>query len=100
MIDLYSREHIGREADIWVRAVTVICAWSIPMCPCLASCLNDCVLPPRADALIHMCAAQSLGVLLFYMCFQALPFEGDCKLQVSPQLFIAVPTYVSVLLMC
>ena len=25
---------------------------------------------------------QSLGVLLFYLCYQRLPFEGDCKLQV------------------
>jgi hypothetical protein len=26
--------------------------------------------------------AQSLGVLLFYLCFGQLPFVGDCKLQV------------------
>ena len=26
---------------------------------------------------------QSLGVLLYYMCFQQLPFQGDCKLQVT-----------------
>ncbi|CAL5219666.1 g1549 [Coccomyxa viridis] len=54
MFDLYSREHIGREADIW-----------------------------------------SLGVLLFYLCFQTLPFEGDCKLQVSRWLFAAVLTPVA-----
>ena len=33
----------------------------------------------------EVCAVclQSLGVLLYYICFQQLPFQGDCKLQVT-----------------
>lgn len=38
---------------------------------------------------------QSLGVLLFYLCFQTLPFEGDCKLQVLHWLFAGILTSVS-----
>ena len=42
-----------------------------------------------------ICAMQSLGVLLFYLCFQTLPFEGDCKLQVLHWLFAGILTSVS-----
>ena len=37
----------------------------------------------HASLFMNCCAMQSLGVLLFYLCFQKLPFEGDCKLQVG-----------------
>lgn len=59
------------------------------------SCLSRCDLSLRSDALTCICAMQSLGVLLFYLCFQTLPFEGDCKLQVSRWLFAAVLTPVA-----
>ena len=36
------------------------------------------------EANYPMCGMlQSLGVLLYYICFQQLPFQGDCKLQVT-----------------
>lgn len=85
MFDLYSREHIGPKADIWVRAWLSIYVRHVMQdfvnYPCLLL-QAELLILISAALYFRLCVAQSLGVLFFYMCYQRLPFEGECKLQV------------------